>query len=329
MIKIAFIALEHSFGSSITGPLDVFNTANKILSLKDKLEPIFDCKIVSENGKPVTSFNGYPQPVDCSWNELGQVDMVIVPGIFLEGADLLIDTVESNQVLIQWLKEQADNGAQIAGNCSGNFLLAEAGLLDGITATTSWWVSDLFRRRYPKVDLQPDAILTASKQFICSGSAMSCMDMGIYMVERLAGRELAKQCARYLLIDVNRHNQAAYRLPKPQSSNDPVIAKASHYIRKHIKSEISVQGLASELNVSVRTLSRKFTQETGEPPLAYIQKLRIDVGKNLLENSSLALESIVVEVGYQDVSSFRRLFKRETGLSPRDYRKQFTVNTVS
>ena len=327
--KIAFIALDSCLGSSITGPMDLFTAANTIARLTNKADPVFEWEIVSEDGGSVNTFNGYPQAVDQSWNDLGKVDLIIIPGIGLEGTEALPDMINNNQSLVLWLKQQAETGVQIAGNCSGNFLMAEAGLLNGHPATTAWWVTDFFQDRYPEVSLQADAILTATDQFICSGSATSSMDMGIYLIERLAGQTLAKQVARYMLVDVNRNTQAAYRLPQPQNSQDPQISKAARFIRRNLKKEISVQGLAEEMHVSTRTLIRKFIQQTGAPPLAFIQKLRIETGKELLENSDLPLEEIIFQIGYQDSSSFRRLFKRQTGLSPREYRRKFTINPVS
>ena len=132
-----------------------------------------------------------------------------------------------------------------------------------------------------------------------------------------------------MLVDVNRNTQAAYRLPQPQNAQDPLISKAARVIRRNMKKDISVQTLAGTLNVSSRTLIRKFIQHTGSPPLHFIQKQRIEASKDLLENSDLPLDEIVFQIGYQDSSSFRRLFKRETGLSPREYRRQFTINPVS
>ncbi len=178
--KIAIIAIENCLGTSITGPIDLFMAANTINQIRKKTDQVvFNWTIVSEDANPVMSFNGYSQPVDQSWNELEKVDLIIVPGVGLDSKEKLPDLICKNQSLIQWLKQQAKTGVLIAGNCSGNFLMAEAGLLNGHPATTSWWATNFFRDRYPDVNLQADAILTASDQFICSGSATSSMDMGI------------------------------------------------------------------------------------------------------------------------------------------------------
>ena len=328
--KIALIAVKNCLTTSITGPIDLFTAANMIAKLRNMAkQPVFEWSVVSEDGNSVQTFNGYRQEVDQSWDSLGEVDLIMVPGIAVGDINLLMDVILDNQPLIDWLKKQAKKDTLIAGNCSGNFLLAEAGILNGHPATTTWWITDILSKRYPKVLVQPDAILTASDQFICSGTAMASLDMGIYLIERLAGQSLAKLTARYMLVDVNRNSQAPYRLPVPQNQQDRFILKARRQIRKNLHNEISVQVLAEKMNVSTRTLIRKFKTQTGQTPLAYIQKQRIEAGKELLEDSDLPLDEIVSRIGYQDSSSFRRLFKRETGLSPREYRKQFTISPVS
>ncbi len=328
--KIAFVAIENCLSSSITGPVDLFTAANMIARLRNKTKKrVFEWSVVSENGDPVKTFNGYHQEVDQSWDALEDCDLIIIPGFAEVTIDLLLETLKANQPLINWLKKQAKKDTLIAGNCSGNFTMAEAGLLNGHPATTTWWLTDFLSERYPEILVQPDAILTASDQFICSGTAMSCLDMGVYLIERLAGQSLAKLTARYMLVDVNRNSQAPYRLPVPQNQQDRFILKARRQIRRNLKNVITVQRLAEEMNVSTRTLIRKFKTQTGQTPLAYIQKQRIEAGKELLEDSDLPLDEIVSRIGYQDSSSFRRLFKRETGLSPREYRKQFTINPVS
>ena len=328
--KIAFVAIENCLSSSITGPIDLFTAANMIALLRNKAkQPVFEWTVVSENGDAVKTFNGYHQEVDQSWESLETCDLIIIPGIAELAPDLLVKKLSANQSLVNWLKKQAKKDTLIAGNCSGNFFMAEAGLLNGHPATTTWWITDFLSERYPEILVQPDAILTASDQFICSGTAMSCLDLGIYLIEQLAGQSLAKLTARYMLVDVNRSSQAPYRLPVPQNQQDRFILRARKYIRKNLNSEINVQNISDQMNVSTRTLIRKFKTQTGQTPLAYIQKQRIEAGKELLENSDLPLDEIVSRIGYQDSSSFRRLFKRETGLSPREYRKQFTISPVS
>ena len=328
--KIALVAIENCLSSAITGSIDLFTAANMIARLRNQAKhPIFEWIVVSEDGEPVKTFSGYQQEVDQSWDTLGEIDLIVIPGIALGDVDLLMDVIFANRSLIDWLKMQAKKETLIAGNCSGNFFMAEADLLNGHPATTTWWITDFLSERYPEILVQPDAILTASDQFICSGTAMSCLDMGIYLIERLAGQSMAKLTARYMLVDVNRNSQAPYRLPVPQNQQDRFILKARRTVRRNLHNDISVKGLAEKMNVSSRTLIRKFTQQTGQTPLAFIQNQRIEAGKELLEDSDLPLDEIVSRIGYQDSSSFRRLFKRETGLSPREYRKQFTINPVS
>lgn len=327
--KIAFVAIKSCLSSSIMGSIDLFTAANVAISTRGKVEPpMFECVIVSESGNTVKAFNGYHLEVSQSWSSLKNCDLIIIPGFSITDTTTLMNTLSTNQSLTSWLRKQAKKDTLIAGHCSGNFFLAEAGLLNGRPATTAWWLTDFLSENYPKILVQPDAILTSSGKYICSGTAMSWLELSIYLIEKLAGNKVAKLTSRYMLVDTSRNTQAPYRLPVPKNQQDRFILKATRFIDKNLHKKIHLENLAEKMNVSTRTLVRKFKKYTGYAPLTYIQKQRIEAGKVLLEDSDLALAKIVSLVGYQDSSSFRRLFKRETGLSPYEYRQRFTKVSV-
>lgn len=324
--SVAVVVVDHAMAVTISGALDMFQTANAIArALHPGERSIFEYRVVSELGQPITTFNGYPQAVDCSWNTLESADIIFLPGVGIIDEKPLQKLMTANQSLKKWLQRMSAKNSLILSNCSGSLFLAEAGLLDGKAATTAWPLSQYFARHYPEVDLKPDALLTESDNLICSGSAMSYQELILYTIKRTAGEQLAKLCSRYLLIDGSRRSQASYRVLIQVEGKDPLIDKVTSIIRKRYREEISVTELAKSLNISNRTLIRKFKLNTGENPKRYIQQHRIEVAKELLETTSLSLDKIVWQVGYSDSSSFRRLFKRYTGLTPGDYRKRFVV----
>jgi transcriptional regulator GlxA family with amidase domain len=313
-------------GMVISGALDMLQTANAITRVLHPTEkPVFEYKIVSELGGPITTYNGYPQAVDGSWNSITSVDIVFIPGVGVIDETQLTKLLAENQSLITWLQCMSENNSLILSNCTGSLFLADAGLLDGKPATTAWPLSRYFATRYPEVELKPDALLTESGNFICSGSAMSYQELILYAIKRTLGGQLAKLCSRYLLVDGSRRSQASYRVLIQPEGKDPLIDKATSLIQKHAKVGISVADLARSLNVSSRTLIRKFKLITGINPLEYMQQHRIELAKELLETTDQSLDEIIWQVGYSDNSSFRRLFKRATGLTPNDYRKRFVV----
>lgn len=197
-------------------------------------------------------------------------------------------------------------------------------MLDGRRATTHWGYIDLFRARYPKVDLQPEPLITEDGPICCSGGGMAWFDLALYLIERYAGHETAVATAKSYVIDMGRHSQKAYSaLEGRRYHQDPLVLRAQDWLEGHYGEPLALQDLASTLNVSARTLMRRFRQATGSTALSYQQTLRIEAARRHLEGTSWSIAQITERIGYEDVSSFIRLFKRETGLSPGEYRERF------
>jgi transcriptional regulator GlxA family with amidase domain len=216
----------------------------------------------------------------------------------------------------------------VASYCTGNFLLAEAGLLDGLIATTHWAKAKLFKNRYPLVNLRPDEIITEQNGIICGGAVTTYLNLALRVVEKLADPSLASATAKMLLIDTNRPSQSAYATFAPLDENehpDKLVNRAQKWMERHVDRRFSLAELASHLAVSERTLVRRFKLVTGQPPLRYLQSLRIEVAKVLLETRTVRVDAVCERVGYCDLPTFRQLFKRETGLSPREYRRRFAL----
>jgi transcriptional regulator GlxA family with amidase domain len=215
---------------------------------------------------------------------------------------------------------------RIAASCSGTFLLAATGLLDGLRATTSWWLAHAFQRQYPRVRLEADAMLVDEGQLLTTGAATAVFDLTLRLIAQTAGDAVAQQTARMLNVDAERQSQAPYvsmaMLQQPRSS---VTERADRLINRELHRELPVGELAAALGTSERSLLRRFRQHYGVTPLEHIQHLRVERAKALLESTQLSFEEIVGRCGYSDVSSFRKLFKRATSLTPADYRERFRL----
>jgi transcriptional regulator GlxA family with amidase domain len=248
---------------------------------------------------------------------------VVVPAVSIAHPEQLDTKLDPEQRLVPWLQAQFRAGATIAGVCSGSFLLAESGLLDQRPATTTWWLAPLFEHRFPRVALDPRLMLTDAGGVICCGTGMSHVDLGLYLVERFGSRELARLCAKYVVLDSRRRSQAPYMILNHLRTYDPVIQKAEKWIKANLREDLSVAEIARHVAVSQRTLLRHFKESTGGSPLSFVQKIRIEAGKALLENTKLRIDEIVDRVGYTDDGAFRRLFKKHTKMSPREYRIRF------
>ena len=246
--------------------------------------------------------------------------MIFIPTIGLD----IDQVVAGNPAMIRFLQRQAKKGTLIAGVCSGVAMLAEAGLLAGRPATTHWALAEQYRERYPDTDWKPELFITESDNLICGGGVYASLDVCLYLVERLAGYEIAKQCGRALLIDAPRTWQASFSTPLlNQKHQDEKIKQAQDYLQEYFNAQFSIDELAQRVGMSTRNFTRRFKQATGETPLAYLHKLRINCAKQLLESDFRSVQEVCYEVGYEDVPFFRSIFKRYAGLSPQEYKQRF------
>jgi transcriptional regulator GlxA family with amidase domain len=224
------------------------------------------------------------------------------------------------------LRSQWRAGARIVANCTGTFLVAQSGLLDGRVATTTWWLERQFRSLYPNVDLQFRSALTETDRLSCAGATATYLLQAVRMVDEFMGPAIASQCAKSLLIDVSNTGQLPYvPLLAETKHGDSVVERAQGWLQKNLARDICVPELARFVAVSDRTLMRRFRAATGQTPLGYLQTLRMQAACALLEASDTALQSIADQVGYNDVSSFSRLFKNNVGVSPGAYRRRFRL----
>jgi transcriptional regulator GlxA family with amidase domain len=323
-ITVAIIAVEACMASAIAGSIDLLHVANRITKAMGKKElPRFDWKIVSVSGQPVKTGNGMMQAVDCALKGLRKVDVVYIPGMSVIEEARLVDILESNRPLLNWLVKQAAKDTLITTNCTGSFFLAEAGLLQGKQATTGWPVEGLFAARYPDIHLESSKLLVAADTIFTAGASTSYQELMLEVIRHFTNSRIAHLTARYLLLDSNRPSQTAFRVSSARKYEDPVVSKAHELMQKNLDNPLQVAELAARLNVSDRTLIRRFKSVTGQGPNACLQRLRIDKAKWLLESSTKSHEHVASSVGYSDISSFRRLFKRSIGMTMGDYRKRF------
>lgn len=322
MATITFFAGPGCLASSISSLIDAFAIANLWhKTLSNSSEVLFESRIVSVDGKPIQCDSGIQINPHFSLENYDRAEFLLIPP-FLPVHEPLTSDLET---VLDWIIDQYQANIPIAAMCTGVFLLAETGLLDNKTATTNWQFAKLFRRRYPRVDLRPEHVLTADEGLVCTGAVTSIYNLGLYIIEHFGSRELANVCSKALLVDFNRHSQAPYMIHQGSlRHNDRQILKAQHYMEKHFHKPITMDAVAGLVGLSPRQFKRRFKQATGDGPLNYLQKVRIEAAKNKLETTLESIDEITRQVGYEDSSAFRRLFKRHTNLSPREYRDKFS-----
>jgi len=321
MATVTLLAEHNCVSSSIAGALDAFGIANLWWLYMGGAEPVFDLRLATLDGGAVTAAGGLPLHPKCSIHETGEADVVILPAFF-PPFDLRTDRI---QALCEWLRERHANGECLASTCTGTFFLAETGLLDGRRATTNWRFAGLFSRMYPKVRLQVDRILVEDGRLLSTGAASAFLNLCLHFIEKYGNAELADQCSRSLLIDPERVSQAPYMIHDFwKSHGDTSVLAAQRIMEEGYTARVSIDGLAREVGISQRHFKRRFKQATGDTPLAYLQRLRIENAKALLSTTRESVNEITWQVGYEDINSFRRLFRKHTGMSPKDYRNKFS-----
>ena len=321
MKKVIIMAMYNTMASCVTGPLDVFYQAGVLWNYfhGEKIRPYFDVQTVTSDGSPVKCLSGIRLLPDGSIYDVTDADLIIISSI------LDIDKTRTYQgEVIEWLKAQYHRGAQIASICTGAFVLAETGLLNGKTATTHWGFAGQFRKRYPQIELKPERLVTDEGDLFCSGGYNAGTDLCLYLVEKYCGHEIALQSSKSMMADIGRTTQAPYAIFEFQKDhNDNRILAVQQWIEGHFSQEHSYDQLADKFGMSRRTFERRFKAATGDTPLCYLQRIRVEAAKRMLENGGLSFDDITYQVGYEDSSSFRKVFSKQTGLQPSVYRKKF------
>ncbi len=323
MLNVVIVGFDKALSSAMTGVADLFGLAGVTWNRIQGQEPrrLFNVRIASPDGEPVKCINGIQLLAHMSYDQVQDVDAIVIPTIGGPVEDVVGNTPE-----LMALLQRADRaGWTIAGNCTGNFLLAEAGILDGKTATTHWGFSEQFARRYPQVDLKADQLITRDDNIYCAGGGLAWFDLGLHMIERSFGFETAIQTAKAFVIDYRRDSQLSYslmRLAKPHK--DDLVKQVQAWLEEHYAAGFTVDELAERFSVSKRTLIRRFNAALDMPPNTYVQSIRIEAAQKLLEETERTVDVVMNDVGYEDASSFRRLFRKKTGLTPTEYRRRFS-----
>jgi len=324
MKTIAFLALENCMESSISGPYDILSLASSQWAARfsGKGAGLFRLTIVTGDGLPVTCFNGMKITPHTGTDDCHDPDIIFIPVVFGD-----LEPIVSNGSLVSWVRRLNEQGTIICAVCAGVFLAAQTGLLDGRKATTHWNLAEEFQRRYPDVILKKERMIVDEGDIITAGGVTAFIDLSLYMAGRFGSLKLSSALSRMLLIDPARRLQSPYFEYRFNTSHqDKSILNAQNWMKENITSPLTVSMLARKVGLGERTFARRFRKATGDSPLEYLQYLRIGKARTLLETTGEPVETITYETGYEDASSFRRLFKRATGLSPTAYRKKFGLN---
>ncbi len=322
MKKVTILGCYNTMATTLFGPMDILNQAGRLWNRVSNTPqtPFFDVAIASADGQPIRCANNVLIQPHCSIETIDQTDLIVIAS-----------ATDSNRILkrnpgiVPWLIKQYNQGAHIASICTGVFLLAETGLLDGKSATLHWGFARMFQKKYPRVNLKQDQMFLDHGRLYCSAGVNAGMDLTLYLVEKFCGRQNAVQSAKTMILDMGRTMQTPYEsLPCSKDHGDPLVLKAQKWIEQHYTQSIDYDRLAREYRMSRRSLERRFKQAAGVTPLGYLQQLRVESAKRMLEEGTQTFNEITYQVGYEDISFFRKVFVRLTGLRPKEYQQRFS-----
>lgn len=321
MKTVTVVAMQNTMASAIIGPMDVFSQSGVMWNYFNgqEIKPFFEVKLVTSIGEPFKCLNGVRIVPDGSIHDVRETDLVVVSSILD-----IEKTMRVQSEVVDWLKDQYHRGSHIATICSGAFVLAETGLLDGKTATTHWGFADQFKKRYPQIDLKVERLITDEGDLFCSGGYSAGIDLSLYLVEKYCGHEVALQCSKSMISDIGRISQAPYAIFQYRKDHrDDQILAVQEWIENNFNKNFNYDKLARQNGMSRRTLERRFKIATGETPLTYQQSIRVEAAKRFLEKGIRSFDEITYQVGYEDSSTFRKIFSKQTGLVPTEYRRKF------
>jgi transcriptional regulator GlxA family with amidase domain len=324
---VAIVAVPETAGSALYGMVDVLSATGTIWQTLVRSEDgrsVFDVRIVSPSAEPFTCGYGVPVRPAAAVGDDPEADIVIIPELWL-GPDE--DVAGRHPALLAWIRRRFEAGAWVYSACSGAILLAESGLLDGCDATSHWGYGDLFRTRYPKVRFRPEPVLAfadAQGRIVTAGGTSSWHDLALHIIARHASPGEAVRIAKVYLLKLHPEGQLPYHaLIRGGPVTDPAVKALQGQLEERVRDAHALSRAIEHVGVPERTIKRRFRAATGTTPIEYLQHLRIEEAKRLLETRAVPVEDVGHEVGYEDGSFFRRLFKRSVGLTPSAYRRMF------
>ncbi|XHS76887.1 GlxA family transcriptional regulator [Burkholderiaceae bacterium UC74_6] len=293
-------------------------------------EPLLEVLIVAAEAQPFRCFGNILIEPHAAIRDVADAHAIVVCDMYTS-----IGTAPRGRYAaeIEGLRRMHGQGALIASVCSGSLVLAEAGLLDGRSCAGHWAYRELFRRQYPKVDYRADAILTVDSEaegVVTAGGVTAWQELALRLISRFCGPQHALQTAKVYLLAGHEHGQLPFaerglqmQAQLPLQEQDQAIRACQEWIAAHYAQPAPVEAMAQRAGLTRRTLARRFRAATGQLPMDYVHALRIEQAKRIIERQAASIDEVASEVGYEDPTFFRRLFKREVGLTPAAYRRKF------
>ncbi|HET6992396.1 MAG TPA: helix-turn-helix domain-containing protein [Bacteroidia bacterium] len=310
--------------SSIVGAYKIFSKANKYWKTTRKKE-LFNIQLAGVSKKVEFHEGLFTVKPHTNISAITKTNLIIIPSLNHNYQK----AVKENKLLIDWIEKQYKLGAEIATICTGAFMLASTGLLEGKSCSTHWSAADNFRTMFPKVNLQTDKLITDENGIYTNGGAYSFLNLMIYLIEKYYDRQTAIFCSKIFQIEIDRKSQSAFTIFTGQKMHgDEMVVKAQAFIESNLHEKISIEKLSSRLSVGRRNFDRRFIKATGNTPVEYLQRVKVEAAKKAFETSRKTINEVMYEVGYSDNKAFREVFRKITGMSPIHYKEKYNKEAI-
>ena len=319
--RIVFVVFDDIQTLDVVGPLEIFHAANRLVAPGSP--PPYDLFVASATGASVRSHSGISLGCDGALRDVidrpGGIDTLVVAG----GSGM--HRARRDPELVATVRRAAADARRVTSVCTGAVLLAEAGLLDGLRATTHWASADWFAAQYPEVDVDPDPIFVHEGRIWTSAGVTAGMDLALALVADDLGAQLAHDVASWLVMFTRRpggQSQFSASL-RARPAQRPDLAELQRWMVDHPGEDLSVNTLAARVGMSPRHFARSFTAQCGETPARYVEDLRLERARQLLATTNLTVDAIAVEIGFSGEAVLHRLFRRRLDATPTTYRRHF------
>ncbi|MBA6411958.1 helix-turn-helix domain-containing protein [Parahaliea sp. F7430] len=318
MLTAAALLYPDALATSVTLPMEILQAASQLASVSCRGQTQLRFLLAGPDLEPIRLASGVELQPSISFDQLPPLDLLLLPAIWRNP----LPTIRSAEPWLPLLADIASRGTRICSVGTASTLLAEAGLLDHQPATTHWNFFERFARRYPLVQLKTRHLITQSDNIYCAGSVNSIADLMVHLVEIWFGPRISRAVEQQFSPEIRQSfRAAAYQNTQSNTHHDETVLQAQQAIQEQMATGINFPQLAQRLQISTRTLNRRFREATGNSPQDYLTSLRIATAKDLLRRSNLSVGEVSWQVGLQDASYFSQLFRRHTGVSPMRYRE--------
>ena len=311
--------------SSIIGAYKILSRANDFWN-QNKKQDLYSIVLAGTSEK-VDYYNElFSVKPHTTISDIKKSNLILIPSLNHDYEN----ATKKNKMMIDWIEKQYKSGAEVAAMCTGAFLLAETGLLDGKSCSTHWSTIEHFRMLFPNVNLKADRLITDESGIYTNGGAYSFLNLIIYLVEKYFDRQTAIFCSKVFQIEMDRNNQSQFAIFTGQKLHgDDLIKKAQAILEKNLDEKVSIEELSSSLSVGRRNFDRRFIKATGNTPTEYSQRVKMEAAKKAFESTRKTVSEVMYEVGYSDMKAFREVFRKITGMSPLEYRGRYNSELVS